>query len=287
MPTFATPQPISATIELLVGEIRIAASERTDTVVQVRPRDETNDNDVKAAAQARVDYSDGKLTVKAAKPLQIYLIGRVGTIDVSVELPTGSHVRGRTPVGDVRCTGRVGDCNLKTSVGDVSVEQAAAVTLSTTGGEVIADRVNGDAHVTGAGIIRIGEITGKAAVKNLNGDCWIGEIAGDATVTSANGNIQVDRAGSSLTAKTANGRATVGEVRRGEVVLKSGTGQLEVGIREGSAAWLDVKSGMGRVRNTLEPTDGPGTGEAVKIRAHTHLGDIVIRRSSHDERKNP
>ena len=39
MPTFETPEPISVSLELGVGDVRIAASERTDTVVEVRPSD--------------------------------------------------------------------------------------------------------------------------------------------------------------------------------------------------------------------------------------------------------
>ena len=36
MPTFETPDPISVTIDI-VGDARITASDRTDTVVTVRP----------------------------------------------------------------------------------------------------------------------------------------------------------------------------------------------------------------------------------------------------------
>ena len=37
MPTFDTPNPISVEVELGVGDIRIEASDRTETVVEVRP----------------------------------------------------------------------------------------------------------------------------------------------------------------------------------------------------------------------------------------------------------
>ena len=39
MPTFDTPEPISVSLELGVGDIRIVAGDRTDTVVEVRPTD--------------------------------------------------------------------------------------------------------------------------------------------------------------------------------------------------------------------------------------------------------
>ena len=58
MPTFDTPEPISATIDVAVGDVRITASDRADTVVEVRPSDASNDEDVKAAEQTRVEYAE-------------------------------------------------------------------------------------------------------------------------------------------------------------------------------------------------------------------------------------
>jgi len=57
MPTFDTPEPISVTVEIGVGDIRIVASDRTDTVVEVRPSDEAKKSDVTAAEQTRVEYA--------------------------------------------------------------------------------------------------------------------------------------------------------------------------------------------------------------------------------------
>lgn len=59
MPTFDTPKPISITIDIAAGNVHFVASDRTDTTVEVRPGDDTNQADVKAAAQTRVDYLDG------------------------------------------------------------------------------------------------------------------------------------------------------------------------------------------------------------------------------------
>ena len=39
MPTFDTDGPISVTIDLVVGDARITASDRSDTVVEVSPSD--------------------------------------------------------------------------------------------------------------------------------------------------------------------------------------------------------------------------------------------------------
>lgn len=67
MPNFETPEPISVTLELGVANVRITASDRTDTVVEVRPSDESDESDVKAARQVRVDYSNGMLQITGPK----------------------------------------------------------------------------------------------------------------------------------------------------------------------------------------------------------------------------
>jgi hypothetical protein len=62
--------------------------------------------------------------------------------------------------------------------------------------------------------------------------------------------------------------------------LKTAFGRLEVGIREGSAALLDVYSSFGRIHNDLTASEGPQpSDETVQLRARTSYGDIVIQRS--------
>jgi DUF4097 and DUF4098 domain-containing protein YvlB len=118
-------------------------------------------------------------------------------------------------------------------------------------------------------------------IKNSNGDTVVGEVTGDLRVKSANGRISVDRAHASVIAKTANGNIRLGEVVNGEIVLETAAGELEVGIREGTAAWLDVSSKYGRVRSSLDETGSPEQSEArVEIQARTSVGDIKIHRAN-------
>jgi DUF4097 and DUF4098 domain-containing protein YvlB len=100
-------------------------------------------------------------------------------------------------------------------------------------------------------------------------------------VSSAHGDITIDRAGPQVVARTAYGSVRLADVTRGSAVLKTASGEIEVGIRHGTAAWLDVKSSSGSVRNELEATGGPeGPQETAQIRARTWDGDIVIRRAA-------
>jgi hypothetical protein len=282
MPTFDTPEPISVTVELGVGDLRIVASDRTDTMVEVRPSDAAKKADVTAAEQTRVEYAGGRLLIKAPKSWrQFTWRGGGESIDVQVELPAGSHLRGETGVAALRCQGRLGECRYKTGVGDIQLDQAGAVQLRTGVGDLTVEQADGDAELTtGSGSVRIDHIDGAAVVKNSNGDTWIGEVTGNLQVNAANGRISVDRARERVAAKSANGDVRLGEVAHGAVLAQTGFGKVEIGIRDGVAAWLDLNTRFGNVHNDLGAAERPESGEdAVEVRARTSFGDITINRS--------
>jgi DUF4097 and DUF4098 domain-containing protein YvlB len=281
MPSFDTPEPISVTLELGVSNVRITASDRTDTTVDVRPSNDSDESDVHAAGRVRVDYANGVLQVMGPKARAFDFSRRTRSVDVSIDLPSGSRVSGDLQVGDIGGTGRLGECRFKISAGNVRLERTGALRVDTSAGHVTADGVAGDADVhTGSGKVRIGETEGSVIVKNTNGDTEIDAAGGDVRVRSANGGISVGRAGAGVEAKTSNGSIRVGEVARGSVELGTAMGDLEIGIAEGTAAWLDVKTGFGQVHNLLENATRPDeTDETVEVHAHTSFGAITIRRS--------
>ncbi|WP_030659779.1 DUF4097 family beta strand repeat-containing protein [Streptomyces rimosus] len=277
MPFFDTPEPISATLEFDIASVRITASKRMDTVVEVRPANAANETDVRAAQQTSVTCAGGKLLVKG--PRKRSLFGRSGSLDVSVELPAGSHLRGASPMADFICEGVLGDCRIKTSAGDIQIDAAGTVDLRTDYGDIRVDRVDGDAEVVAAGRIELGRIAGVGTVKNANGDTIVGEAVGDLRVTSSNGQISVDVAHAGVDVKSANGGVRIGEVARGRTTVLTAAGDVEIGIRESTAAWLDLNS-LGGVHSELGPAEGPGADdETVEVRARTGFGDIVIRRA--------
>jgi hypothetical protein len=280
MPTFTTPEPIGATIELALGNVRLMAGDRDTTVVEVLPSDASNDEDSRAADQTRVEFADDRLLVKAPR-LRSWLAWTAGgSIDVTVELPVGSDVHGALGSADVHCSGRLGDCRFRTGVGHIRLERAKSVNLKSGSGDISVDHAAGHADViAGSGDVRVRELGGTAVVKNSNGDTWIGIANDELRVRGANGDITVDRALAGVGAKSANGDVRLREVTRGSVVLETRVGDLEVGIPEGTSAWLDVSATAGTVHNALDAADGPDPSiETVSVRARTTMGEIVIRR---------
>lgn len=280
MPVFETPEPIAVQIELPVGDVWIAASDRTDTVVTVRPRDPSSKADVSAAEQTTVEFAAGRLLVRVPKGWRRYGFGAGPSVDVNIELPTGSGVHAEAAWAAFRCEGRLGECRIKTGSG-IRLDATGPLEIDSSHGEVAVERVLGSARVkVSSGKVRIGAVDGTAEIKNSSGDCWIGRSGGDARINTAYGDITVDTSMAAVTARTAYGNVRLGEAVQGSIELQTSFGAIEVGVRRGTAAWLDVSSKHGRVHNALESTDSPAqTDETVEVRANTAYGDIMIRRA--------
>jgi hypothetical protein len=282
MRTFDTPEPISVDVKVGVANLRLEATDRIDTTVEVRPTDSRKRSDVVAAEQTRVEYANGHLSIEAPSGWRQWISTRGDSIDVLIGLPAGSHLRGEGGVASLRGSGRLGEVSMKFGVGNVHLDEVGPIELKTGAGDVAIESADGRAQVrTGSGSLRIGRIDGPASVKNSNGDTWIGEVTGEARIGAANGRISIDRALEGVVAKTANGDVRMGEVARRTVVAQSAMGTIEVGVRDGVAAWLDLHTKFGQVQNDLADSAMPGTGEeTVEVHASTSLGDIVLRRSA-------
>jgi DUF4097 and DUF4098 domain-containing protein YvlB len=282
MPTFDTREPITVSVDVVTGDVRITAGDVATTVVEVRPSDASNKEDVRAAEGTRVEFAGGTLVVKAPRFRSWSPRSHGGSIDVTIELPAGSHVSATGAMADFAADGRLGDTRIKTGMGRVGLESAAKLNVRNGAGDVDVDLVTGHADIsTGIGDVRVRALDGSAVIKNSSGPTWVGVAGGDLRVNAANGSIAVDVAQASVVAKSSLGDVRVGAVVRGSAVLETRAGDVEVGIREGTAAWLDVNATAGRVDNTLDAADAPATGdEKVEVRARTSIGDVAIRRAA-------
>ena len=233
------------------------------------------------AEQTTVEYSEGRLQVRL-RPLRRYTwFSDGGAVDITVEVPIGCSLELKSGMGDLHCEGEFSSAELSTDMGHVRMDHCTDLRVHTGMGDVTVERVAGRAEIkTGSGKVRIREIDGTASVKNGNGSTHIVDAAGELRVSAANGDVAIERAGAATTIKASNGDISVGEVARGTLTLQSAAGSLAIGVREGSAAWLDLSTKYGRVRNGLDAAAGPGDTDAkVEIRARSAYGDITVRRS--------
>lgn len=279
MPTFTTPDPIDVAINIQVGAIDIVASDRTDTVVTVSPSSPSKAVDRRGTEDTRVEFDGQRLTITGPRFRLSWIgAGPFDSVDVRVEVPVDSRLTAESAAGNVRTVGRLGATRIKASTGFVEIDACGDLWVRAGHGNATVGTALGDVEVTADhGQIRVGTVAGNAMLKSAHGGVRVGSTGGDLEAKLSYGDLEVAQALASVTAKTAYGAIEIDEVSSGFVEVESGYGQLTVGVLPGVAAWLDLSSRDGRVRNELEGESAPDESEqTVAVRARTQFGDITI-----------
>ncbi|TDO63947.1 putative adhesin [Kribbella sp. VKM Ac-2571] len=178
MPTYNTPEPISAVLDIPAGRIQLVAGDRTDTAVEVLPADASKSRDVKAAEQTTVEYADGVLRIAVVAKNQYF--GPSGAVAVTVQLPAGSQAEVKAASADLRATGRFGDVVIESAQGPIDLEDVASARITTSASYVSVGRLNGPAEIrTSKGDIRIAEaVRGTVVLRTDVGEVEIVAAAG-------------------------------------------------------------------------------------------------------------
>jgi Toastrack DUF4097 len=277
MPTFATPGPIAATVTVAGAQVRVTASDRTDTVVLVEPMNAASRKDVKVAEKTKVDFAGGRLSVKTTASGD-----KTGSVAITIGLPAGSSLVAYLAHSSVHADGTLGQCELHMASGRVQMDGINALQANIASGEVAIGHIAGPANIEGKAVaMRIGEIKGAVRLMTSAGQIWIGHASADLDLSSGSGGFDIDSADGSIAAMTASGAIRIGRMTRGQAKLMNGSGNIEVGISEGTAAYIDVNSERGSVRNSVPSQGNPEPSDTkVSVHARTRHGDIIIQRAA-------
>lgn len=277
MPTFATPGPIAATVEVAGAQVRVTASDRTDTAVRVEPVNTASRKDVKVAERTKVDFAGGHLTVKTTTPGD-----KSGSVAITIELPAGSTLAAYLAHSGVQAGGPLGRCELHMASGQVELDRVDALRANIASGEVAIGHIAGRADIDGGAFsMRIGEVGGPVGLSNSGGRVRIGRASADVNLGSGSCDFDIDRADASVTATTSSGALRIGRMSNGEAKLMNGSGRIEVGIDEGAAASVDASSERGAVHDFVSSQASPALpGHKVMVYARTRHGDIIVQRAA-------
>jgi DUF4097 and DUF4098 domain-containing protein YvlB len=145
--------------------------------------------------------------------------------------------------------------------------------MDTVTGSVKADSASGD--------IGVANMRGSAKISTASGDARIGELHGDLLFQAASGSLVVGELRGNAKSRTASGSVSIATAVKGNVSTQSASGEVRLGIAEGTAAQLNLQTKSGTVSNGLESADGPVDGdETLLVHARTGSGDIAVRRST-------
>jgi DUF4097 and DUF4098 domain-containing protein YvlB len=252
---FATPEPPKIRVALAAGRVEIEAVETDETVVEVEAIRGDLDN-------VKVEQHGRDIIVERRKRIGLF---RDDEYDVHVRCPLEANADLNVAAAEVTTTGKLHKVEVNTASGDVEIEQA-------------------ESHIrvrSASGDVSLGWVGGRADVNTASGDVSVRTAAEGATVRSASGDVILGEAAKQVTVQTASGDQEIESVAEGAVDLKSMSGDVKVGIKQGSRLQVDARSMSGETSSEIEllgAETGTG-GPLVQLKAATMSGDIRIVRA--------
>jgi hypothetical protein len=262
---FDTPGKARLNLRLREGRIELATTDGTTTEVELDAR---GDEDAqRLVEEARIERRGDEVLVDVGKRSGGFF-GFLRDYDVTltVRAPHGTDVRLDTASADTEARGRWGSFEAKTASGDFEAEDV--------GGDLDAKTASGDVEVRSVG--------GDAAVYTASGNVELGSVVGQTTVKTASGDVEIRDAGIGVNAATASGDVSIDAMAEGAATLQSASGDIRIGIRQGSSVWVDARAMSGDTRSELDLDDAPPADDGaplVEVRATTMSGDITISRA--------
>jgi DUF4097 and DUF4098 domain-containing protein YvlB len=268
-----------------VGHVAVSA-EPTETTV-IRLEAETPDAQ-ELIEQAVVECTPKGRThdvlVKVRRRGGMRFLRRNGVI-ITIVVPEGSDVAASTASADVEVTGPIGRADLATASGEASADDVA--------GDVVAK--------TASGAITLGDVGGDLRVNTSSGDLRCSRVGGRTLFSTASGDIEIGAAADRVEVKTASGGARLGDlsggarivgvsgdvrvlaIERGDLHVRSVSGNVSVGVAQGVDLHVDLETLSGQVFSDIPLDEAPhgsgGSGAKVDITVRSVSGSIDIERA--------
>jgi DUF4097 and DUF4098 domain-containing protein YvlB len=262
---FEHPTPVAVALKARSGVVRLSAESRDDVQVSVEPMD-GKDASREAAEQTRVVLEGDTLVVEVPGADNAWLWRRSARLAITVRVPSGSSVTGRSASADVTATGAWSAVRLDVASADVELQEVT--------GDLQIDSASGD--------LKLGRVGGSASLETASGDVRVDDVTGDVSAKSASGDIRLGAIGGRLRVSTASGDVGIGRLSQGRSEIKTASGDVEIGIAAGANVWLDLNTASGRTISGLNPQPGAAPAEdqpLLELRVRTASGDITVNRS--------
>jgi hypothetical protein len=269
---FDTPGKTRLRVKNAAGLVSVDPSETGRTTVELEAlRDD--DATREAIERATVELNGNEVLVEigvggkgfGVGPAWISF-GRTPQVGVRIRCPEGSDLDCMTASADVTTTGRLGEVEVKTASGDVSVEHAAGLRVHSASGDVRGATIDGDARL-----------------QTVSGDIRLGTVTGPVSTTLVSGDFAIDEAHTDLSAKSVSGDQRIGAVREGQIKVQSVSGDVRLGVRPGTRLRIDANSVSGDVSSEFDVKDSPSevsSGREAQLQVKTVSGDVEITRAA-------
>lgn len=252
--TFETPGPLRIVIEIPSGSVVVNAGASTDeTRIDAESR-----RGVLEVAQ--VEEHDGGSTIMVRSKKQGW---GSQEHDIRIQCPPSVAVDMTTGSSDLAVRGTASSIEFRAGSGDLSFDEATRdVSVKVGSGDVVGRTVGGTLSMHGAsGDVRVGRVTGEVIARTASGDVEIASASGDVNLTTISGDIDL------------------GRLHTGVANMRAVSGDITIGVAEGTSVFLDLGSTSGDARSDLNASEGPGSGDTLELHAATVSGDIRVRRA--------
>lgn len=264
------PRPVEAYVELRSGDLSVTATATDHVTIEVTGS---------RADSVVVEAQDDRVSVVEPRRSG-FLTGR-GDLHVSLVVPELSGLASKLGAATVRATGQLGAVRISTGAGNIMLGTITDNAVIKTGsGDINVGALGAESEIkAGAGTITVGRVLGATQLKTGAGSIEVVRADAPVLLKSGSGDLSVGLAGDDATLSAASGDIRVGSMSSGQASLKNVSGNIRLGIPDGTPVWTDVSTSTGLVRSTLTPTGAPAAGQDhVEVRARSLSGDIYLER---------
>ena len=270
MHIFETPGSVSLQVKLPSGRVLVTTAEEPRTTVDVvavgrRGQDAIDEIEV------TMDERLGRNVIKVEQkdrfrwgPIQITW---GGDFECRIVCPPGTDLDLSGGSTDLRSDGELGAVSVRTASGDIRLES-----------------VRGDLQVkTASGDISVDTIASQASLVTVSGDLGVERVDASITARSVSGDVTIGGISGPLALSTTSGDVDIKSVAGGDVRVQTVSGDVRVGIAQGTRTWIDAASVSGRLESELGLDQEPAaeTDEAVvPLHVKTVSGDVSIVRAA-------
>ncbi len=249
--SFHTPLPLELEVGIPSGDIEVETTEGEESNITV-------DGDERLLEELEI-HQDGNRVVVAYRGKGKFgfslspftLVFGANDLRVRASVPHGAGVKVKTASADTQLDGHFGPLGVNSVSGDLRVR---------------------------------GEVVGGATVKTVSGDAELERVDGDMSAQTVSGDVRIGPVAGSADAKTVSGDIRFELVTAGDVRFTSVSGDIEVGIAQGSAIDVDAGSTSGDLSSEVPLGSEPVVGEGepaptVVLRGRTVSGDVKVFRA--------
>ena len=250
--TFHTPLPLTLEVSIPSGDIEVETTDGEETALTV-------DGDERILEHVEVRHDGGRVVVSLRDKNKLgfsFSLGSLvfgnGGLRVQARVPHGAGVKVKTASADTDVSGHLGVLEVNSVSGDVRGR---------------------------------GEVAEDATVKTVSGDVELERVDGDLAVQSVSGDVRAQAVAGSVDTKSVSGDIRLEALTAGDARFSSVSGDIEIGIAQGSLLDVDAGSTSGDLASEVPLASEPPPGESavtsptVVLRGRTVSGDVRVFRA--------